>query len=82
MKLVFTKRTLEEFRNVLLASNDRYLQLKTSRLDLLARIDDPFISTFAAEKMANPDLVWDRYYYRMRQAQKEIRRRMGGQLRL
>lgn len=75
-KLYFTKRTIDEYRQVLEKSNEIYKSLNVPPR-LLGSIDDTFISSFSLELKMKPKQTWEGYYYRMRQLGGAIEKRFG-----
>ena len=66
VQLKFTKSTKEEFLSQLRQSNKRFRELKLTRLDTLASLDDDFIASYALEKQKTPKLTWPDYFYKYR----------------
>jgi predicted nucleic acid-binding protein len=76
VRLVVTKRTLQEFRSVLDFANERIRKLKASTSVLIQTADD-FLSSFAKEKMADQTRTWEAYYLEMTRVQTRIKKEWG-----
>ncbi|MHA1651702.1 MAG: hypothetical protein ACTSYB_16035, partial [Candidatus Helarchaeota archaeon] len=70
IRLVFTKRTKQEWVQVLEKANERYRFLEKARPSLLASLDDVFIKSYFKEKSSNPHLSWNDFYLKMRHIEK------------
>lgn len=76
IKLIYSERTLQEYRDVLKRSNIAYNHLQVSER-FLESVDNDFIASFALEKKANRTLTWEGYYYRLRQPRKLLEKEFG-----
>ena len=70
IRLVFTKRTKQEWVQVLEKANERYGIIEKARPSLLASLDDIFIKSYFKEKSSNPHLNWHDFYLKMRHIEK------------
>jgi predicted nucleic acid-binding protein len=76
IKILYSERTLKEYRDVLERSNVAYKQLRVSER-FLESVDNEFIAAFGLEKKANPNQTWDSYYYRLKHPEKLLEREYG-----
>jgi predicted nucleic acid-binding protein len=76
IKLVYSERTLQEYRDVLERSKAAYQQLKISER-FLELVDNEFIAAFGLEKKANRTQSWEGFYYRLKHPQKLLEREFG-----
>jgi len=74
--LLVTKRTVEEFLDVLENANTSFRNLNIPPR-FLAVLDDEFIVSYCKEKEANPHVKWEGYYLRMRRAASLLKNNWG-----
>lgn len=67
INLLFTKRTLQEWLEVLEKANQRFKFINSTRPSLLKKLEDIFIYSYFKEKESNPSITWQEYYSRMTQ---------------
>jgi len=67
VKCVFTKRTIQEWLEVLEKANQRFRFLNSTRPSLLRKVEDIFIYSYFKRKETDSSLTWDKYYSKMKQ---------------
>jgi len=66
VKCVFTKRTMQEWFEVLEKANRRFRFLQSTRPSLLKEVEDIFIYSYFRRKDSDPSLAWSKYYSQMK----------------
>jgi len=79
VKNVFTKRTMQEWLEVLEKADQRFRFLNSTRPSLLGKVEDIFIYSYFKRREAVPSLTWHEYYSKMRQVE-DLARFSGIQL--
>jgi len=67
VKCAFTKRTIQEWLEVLEKANQRFRFLNSTRPSLLRKVEDIFIYSYFKRKETDSSLTWDQYYSKMKQ---------------
>jgi len=66
VKCVFTKRTIQEWLEVLEKANQRFRFLNSTRPSLLKKVEDIFIYSYFKRRETDSSLTWDQYYSKMK----------------
>ena len=69
VECVFTKRTVQEWLEVLEKANQRFRFLNNTRPSLLRKVEDIFIYSYFKRRETDSSLTWDQYYSEMKQVE-------------
>jgi len=69
VECVFTKRTVQEWLEVLEKANQRFRFLNNTRPSLLRKVEDIFIYSYFKRRETDSSLTWDQYYSKMKQVE-------------
>lgn len=75
IKLVFTKRTKQEWLWGLERANEEFRQIESSRASLLPELENIFIRSYFKEKEVNPSLTWQGFYLQMRELERILKKK-------
>jgi len=79
VKYTFTRRTKQEWLEVLEKANQRFRFLSSTRPSLLEKVEDIFIHSYFKRRETDPSLTWREYYSKMKQIE-DLARTSGIQL--
>jgi len=79
VKYAFTKRTKQEWLEVLKKANQRLRFLSSTRPSLLGKVEDIFIYSYFKRRETDPSLTWREYYSKMKQIE-DLAHTLGIQL--
>ena len=65
VKLGFTQKTLQEYSDQLNQSEERFKKLPVKKLDILAALDDDFISEYAVREQRGRHLDWSDFFRKL-----------------
>jgi len=69
VRCMFTRRTIQEWFEVLEKANQRFRFLNSTRPSLLKEVEDIFIYSFFKRREMDSSLTWREYYSQMRQVE-------------
>lgn len=75
IKLVFTKRTKQEWLWSLEKANEEFRSIESSRATLLPELENIFIRSYFKGKESNPSITWQGFYLQMREPERLLKKR-------
>jgi len=79
-RFLVTKRTIEEYLDVLEGANKTPKDARSANPRLTHLLKDPFIASYNIERSSLPSQTWEGYYYRMRQIESILREKFNTEL--